>query len=157
MVTTVDTEALNSGLHSVPVAPGLFPFPVLSGERPRLWASRCQTCSTTYFPRRDICPNCFGRAVWEDAVLSGQGTIYASTIVHVPSPAGIEPPYAYGYVDMRDDTKDGRPVRVFAHFTSIDREDLAVGRRVELMLIELRRDDQGRAVIGHAFQPVAEG
>ncbi|MDP7600469.1 MAG: Zn-ribbon domain-containing OB-fold protein [Rhodospirillales bacterium] len=156
MATKVGTETPNTRLHSVPVAPGLFPFPVPPGERPRLLANRCRTCSTTYFPRREICPNCFGRAVWEDSELSDSGTIYASTIVHVPSPAGIEPPYAYGYVDMRDGTNDDQSVRVFAHFTSSDHKNLAVGKHVELTLIELRRDDQGRPVISYAFQPVGE-
>ena len=46
-----------------------------------LWLRHCRACDNTYFYPRDICPECFSRDTdWVQS--SGQGTLYAFTIVH---------------------------------------------------------------------------
>jgi len=137
----------------VVVEPNLFDYPVPKGQKPALYANRCQACQGVYFPKRDTCPKCFSNGKLVNQSISGRGTIYAATVVHIPSPSGIRPPYAYGYVDMN--IGDGNSqLRLFAHFTEADPQRLSVGQAVELSIGEIRRDDQGRAVIAHVFQPV---
>ena len=84
-----------------------------------------------------------------DRELSGRGRVYASTVVRIPTPVGIAAPYAYGYVDL-DDT----PVRVFGLFTGADPEWFTPGRAVRPVVDIIRRDDQGREVIGYKFRPL---
>lgn len=132
----------------VVVAEGLFTFPPTRDEPPALLASRCEVCGASFFPRRSQCPRCADGGRLVDSTLGCRGTIYACTVVRVPSPVGIEPPYAYGYVDI---PKDG--VRVFALFTGASPESFAPGQEVELVLEPVRRDDQGRDVIGYKFRP----
>lgn len=132
----------------VPVAGGLFAFPPVPGEPPALWASRCQGCGARFFPRRAECPRCADGGRLVDTTLHARGTIYACTVARVRSPVGIEPPYAYGYVDIPADR-----VRVFALFTGATPESFAPGQEVELVLETVRRDEQGREVIGYKFRP----
>ena len=137
----------------VPVQPGLFTYPVPAGKKPALYANQCQTCSGIYFPKRDICPVCFTNGDLVDKEISGCGTVYTSSIVQIPSPSGIRPPYACGYVDMALENED-ESIRLYALFTDPDPVKIACGQTVELVIDEVRRDDHARAVMAHVFRPV---
>ncbi len=127
----------------------LFEFPPAEGQAPALLVSHCTACGRRYFPRRAECPAC-GPGSLEDTTSGKRGTVYASTIVRVPSPAGLKPPYAYGYVDLEPDGP-----RVFALFTGAEPESFSPGSPVELVLEEVIANRQGQSVIGHKFRPVA--
>ncbi len=133
------------------VKPGLFRYPVPAGEAPALRACRCRGCGATFFPAREICPDCFDAGALEETTLGGRGTIHASTVVHIPAPVGIQAPYAYGYVDMA-----AAPVRLFALFTGAEPAWFLPGREVELTIGPVRSDAQGREVIGYLFRPAGE-
>lgn len=87
----------------------------------------------------------------EDIRLDRFGVVYASTVVHIPSPAGIRAPYAYGYVDIPADN-----VRVFGLFTGADPFSFHAGQRVEMVLEPLKENEKGQKVIGYKFKPVEE-
>lgn len=137
--------------EQVPVRHGLFRYPAPAGEAPRLLGSRCLTCGVTYFPRRALCPTCLDGGRLEETPLDRRAVIHACTVVHVTSPTGLRPPYAYGYVDVPADR-----VRVFALFTGADPTSFAPGQEVEPVLEPLGVDAQGREVIAHKFRPRAQ-
>lgn len=133
---------------SKPFRPGL--FEESSQDAPKLLTSTCQNCGRSFFPVRTDCPSCVGTGHIVEAAISGTGVIYASTVVHVPSPAGLKPPYAYGYVQL-----DAAALRVFALFTTVDPHQLVPGSRVEMVLGLLRTDADGNELIAHKFRPLA--
>lgn len=132
------------------VEPGLFEYPVPEGAKPALLGSCCTKCGRKFFPARVFCPDCFDEGTMEKARLNNKGTIYTSTVVRVPSPIGIKPPYAYGYVDLIADN-----VRVHALFTGTDLAVFAPGREVELVIEPFTVNKQGQQVIGYRFRPTA--
>lgn len=131
------------------VQPGLFEYPVAEGHRSGLLSSRCTNCGKAFFPIRSLCPNCFEKGKMEDITIDGQGIIYASTVVHVPSPVGIKPPYAYGYVNIATNQ-----IRIFALFTGADPYSFKPGQKVEIVLEPIYINPQGQQVIGYKFKPI---
>ena len=135
----------------VPVQVGLFDYPLIDRQRPVLRGNQCKDCGKTFFPKRSLCPGCFDHGNMEDIELETRGIIYASTVVHVNSPAGIKAPYAYGYVDL-----PGNQIRVFALFTGDDPASFKPGQEVELILEPLGKNRDGHIVIGYKFRPISE-
>ena len=84
----------------------------------------------------------------EETTLDRRGIIYASTVVHIPSPVGIKAPYAYGYVEI-----PANGVRVFALFTGDDPYSFTPGREVELVLEPLEIESQKHKIISYKFKP----
>ena len=135
------------GTEAVALRPDLFAIPPAEGEIPTLLISHCTACDRRFFPRRAECPAC-GPDSLEETISGNRGTVYASTIVRVPSPAGLKPPYAYGYVDLLPEGP-----RVFALFTGAEAEAFAPGSEVELVLEKIISNREGQSVIGHKFRP----
>ncbi|MDB6085828.1 MAG: hypothetical protein JWN43_3709 [Gammaproteobacteria bacterium] len=118
------------------------------GAAPQLVTGRCQSCSAYSFPQREICANCGPGPEVNRVTLSGEGAVYASTVVRVPSPVGIKSPYSYGYVDL-----DAAPLRVFALFGSQCLLPPRPGTRVQLVTEPLCTDKAGQMLFSHRFVP----
>ncbi len=131
------------------VQEGLFDYPLAKGKKPALQANRCKKCGKTFFPKRSLCPDCYDKGELEDIILDNRGIIYACTVIHMPSPVGIEAPYAYGYVDIPKNK-----VRVFAFFTGSAPSSFAVGQEVELTVEPIRENSRGQKVIGYKYKPI---
>lgn len=128
---------------------GIIRCPSQAGGKPRLLGNKCSSCGKVFFPKRAICPNCFTDDTLTEFELSSKGKIHTYTIVHYPSPAGVEAPYAYGYIDLPESN-----VRVFSLFTECDPEKLQIGMDVELAIEKLRTDKDGTEIMGYKFKPV---
>jgi len=75
--------------ESVLLKEGLFTYPALPGEAPRLLGSRCSACQAYFFPKRYLCPHCHKDGTMEEIRLSNKGTLYTYCIVQVaPAPRG---------------------------------------------------------------------
>lgn len=83
-----------------------------------------------------------------DTNLDRNGTIYAATIVRVPSPVGLRPPYAYGLVDL-----DGGGPRIHALFAGAPVEAFVPGLPVEVVFEALR---DGENLVAYKFRPRIE-
>ena len=59
----------------------------------------CKACGHVQFYGRPFCLEC-GSDDLEWRPVSGKGTVYSQTIVHVPFVEGFEPPYAVALVDL---------------------------------------------------------
>jgi uncharacterized OB-fold protein len=93
-----------------PVPPKPMPRPESRGltapfweatKRHELVCQRCRQCSKWIFYPREQCPTCFSTDL-EWAGLSGQGRVFAFTIVQQPAHRAFEPdvPYAYAIVQL---------------------------------------------------------
>lgn len=149
-VTPTYTPIGIGGVSWVVVEPGLFEYPVPPGAKPALLGSHCKKCDKMYFPRREICPDCFDVDAMEIKGLDSRGVIYSSTVVRVPSPAGLKPPYAYGYVDIPADK-----IRLHTLLEGTDPASLAPGTEVELVIGPFLVNREGQQVIGYKFKRVA--
>ena len=132
------------------VEEGLFEYPIADNQVPALLANRCTNCRKTFFPKRSLCPYCFGKGKMEEIKLDRRGVIYACTVIHRNSPTGIIAPYAYGYVDI-----PVNKVRVFGLFGGSDPSSFTPGQGVELVVEPIKIDPQGKQIIGYKFKPVS--
>jgi len=132
------------------VEEGLFEYPIADNQVPALFANRCTNCRKTFFPKRPLCPYCFGKGKMEEIKLDRRGIIYACTVIHRNSPGGIIAPYVYGYVDI-----PVNKVRVFGLFTGSDPLSFVPGQEVELVVEPIKINHQGKQIIGYKFKPVS--
>jgi hypothetical protein len=63
----------------------------------RLRGGKCSSCAAKSFPRKFICSVCGSDSI-EPTLLSGFGTLYSYTTIHVA--AAFPTPYTVGYVDL---------------------------------------------------------
>jgi uncharacterized protein len=115
-------------------APAALPVPRPDADSARFWAAtlagrlelpRCRSCDRlVWYPRRR-CPRCLGDDLdWE--VLSGLGTVYASTVVNrAPSESfESEVPYVVALVDLDEGA------RLMTNIVGCPPETVAIGMRV---------------------------
>jgi uncharacterized protein len=126
------------------------------GASPALLGSRCEGCSTHYFPRTSSCrnPACKAPAL-VDVQLSRTGNLYSYTVQRYrpPPPFVLEPwaPYALGLVDLPEG------VRVMGMLTGMSLDDIRIGSTVELVAESLHEDGQGQPVLTYKFAPAGTG
>ncbi len=129
----------------VPVRQGLF----VDADPPLLLGGRCRSCGRPHFARQENCPYC-SSAHTEDDAFSGPGRLWAHTAV-TAAPPGYqgEVPYGFGVVEL--------PVglRVVGRLTEADPSRLSIGRLMDLVVVPLHVDDEGRHVVTYAFAPEA--
>ncbi|WP_426421746.1 Zn-ribbon domain-containing OB-fold protein [Bradyrhizobium genosp. A] len=144
MTSSLPNIADATAAEPLPFMPELFKTTAERGTV--LIAGRCARCGTYSFPRRSICSRCGPGPNVIPAELDGQGRVYASTVVQVPSPVGLKPPYAYGYVDL-----DAVPLRVFGLFAKTEAKGMKPGTPVKLIAEPLYPDASGRTLLAYKF------
>jgi uncharacterized OB-fold protein len=127
----------------VAVRDGLF----TDTDRPRLLGSRCEVCGKHHFPRHDTCPYCASDRS-EPVELSAAGRLWAWTVV-TTAPPGYrgDVPYGFGVVELPEG------LRVVSRLTETDPTRLSTGQSVELVVVPVLVDDEGRRVVTYAFAP----
>ncbi|MEX2454294.1 MAG: Zn-ribbon domain-containing OB-fold protein [Rhodospirillaceae bacterium] len=133
-------------------AEDLHEHPFLAGDavrlasdgRARLYGTGCNDCGTKIFPPTPVCPECMSENVSE-IELSGEGTLYSWSVVHV-APKNWHVPYVAGYVDLPEG------VRVFTHVVGADPGSLSMDMQVALTTAVLGEED-GTPVESYAFTP----
>lgn len=131
----------------VPIHPGLFTMEGESGAR--LLGGLCPSCRRVHFPRLPTCPYCSAGDCSEQP-LSPSGTLYLYTAV-LSRPPGYkgDVPFGFGVVELPEG------LRVITRITETEPGKLRPGMPMQLVLVRLHRDDQGRDVVSYAFAPVA--
>jgi uncharacterized OB-fold protein len=133
------------------VAEGLFAG---AGEQAHLLGTLCRGCGAHYFPRSLSCrnPRCEDKHL-EQIALSRRGRLYSYTVQHYRPPPLFrrEPwkPYALGVIELPEN------IRVIALLADVEFEALCIDLPMELTVIPLYHDEQGRAVLTYAFRPQA--
>jgi len=134
-----------------PVIDGLFGA---TADGPRLFGSRCSTCTTPYFPKTALChnPEC-AESTMEDAEFGPLGTVWSSSVQNYPPPPPArydEPyePYALAVVDLADG------LRVVGRMSTDDPASVRAGDRVELVVEPIYHEEDGSEAVSWMFRPV---
>jgi uncharacterized OB-fold protein len=139
-------------MSQLPIHEGLFTWPSTS---PLLLGSRCEGCGEHFFPVQRGCSNCSGTQL-TTVELGNQGTLWTWTIQgFMPkSPYNSDEtpetftPFGVGYIEMECG------VKVEARLKENTPESLRIGMPMELVIEQLRTDEQGNQVMNFAFQAV---
>jgi len=117
-------------------------------EGPLLMGTKCEPCGRVFFPKKQVCPQCFG----DDLVsvpLSRKGVLhsYASSVM---GPEGMEKPYLIGFIDLPE------KIKLFSLITGCDSsgEALKMGMDMEMVIEKIKTDKDGNDVLGYKFRPV---
>lgn len=114
-----------------------------------LMAQRCRECGKLAFPRKRVCPECFGEDL-ADQPLSRSGKLHtwARSYLGVPR---IGLPYTIGFVDLPE------KIRLFSLIDAGEDAGLTVGQSMDIVFGALWQDDNGEDVWGYRFRPSADG
>jgi uncharacterized OB-fold protein len=116
--------------------------------RHELRFNRCQDCGHWMDTPRDLCPECWSHDVAPEPV-SGRGSVYMLTWLH-QGPAELGGNYEEPFPLVSVELAEQRALRLTTWIVNARREDLTVGREMELVWI----DRAGAPV--PAFQPAGE-
>jgi len=111
----------------------------------RLTTTKCKKCGKVLWPPRIVCSNCFSDELeWID--LGTEGELYAFTEMRLGAPLGFieDVPFCVGIVKIGG-------LSISARIDNAKYEDLKVGQRVRLKVVEL---DDGR--VFYRFETVKE-
>jgi acetyl-CoA acetyltransferase/uncharacterized OB-fold protein len=124
-----------------PVHAGLF----TTGGEPRLLGGRCRECGQPHFPRGSSCPYC-GAEECEPVELSSRGRLLEHTTVRNRPPGYRgELPFGFGVVELEDG------LRLITRVDVADLDNVAAGAPMQLRIVPLHRDDEGREVVTFTF------
>ncbi|MEM7118612.1 MAG: Zn-ribbon domain-containing OB-fold protein [Chloroflexota bacterium] len=120
----------------------------LNEQRYALIGETCDTCGVKLFPPRDVCLECEAPAK-ELYTFTGVGEIYSfSTIYDAPAGFAEYAPYTVALVKL-----DEGPI-VTAQLTDLDKNELEIGMKVEMVTRKLRTDGpEGMIIYGYKFRP----
>jgi len=119
-------------------------------QRYRLEAGKCKECGFIAFPPRLVCPQC-GSKQFEQINLKPEGKILTYTVVHVAADEfATQTPFAVAIIE----TADG--ARLTAQVVDCLPKDVAVGKKVKLMLRCIQREERG-GILQYGYKAVLAG
>lgn len=120
----------------------------LKDQRYALVGETCDSCGVKLFPPRDVCLECEAPAK-ELYTFTGVGEIFSfSTIYDAPAGFAANAPYTVALVKL-----DEGPI-VTAQLTDVDKDELTIGMKVEMVTRKLRTDGpEGMIIYGYKFRP----
>lgn len=123
----------------------------LFGQSPEglvLVGSKCESCGKISFPKKYVCPDCFGNKL-KVVPLSKKGTLhtFALSVISLPD---MEKPYVIGFIDLPE------KIKLFSLITDCDPWDktLKVGMEMEMIIRKIKKDESGNDIWGYKFRPV---
>jgi uncharacterized OB-fold protein len=118
-----------------------------TGDGLALVGQRCCDCGKVAFPRKRVCPECFGDDL-QDQPLSKTGVLHTYTRTYVGAPH-LPSPYVLGFVDVREG------VRLLSLIVQCEpfEEVLRVGMPVEMVVGPLKKDTAGTQLYTYMFRP----
>lgn len=118
-------------------------------ERYGLIGSFCETCSTNYFPPREICPKCRRKGRIKDKKFIGRGKVYSFTEIRAaPSGMELQVPYVMAIIELEEG------VKVTGHVVN-RAEEVKIGTPVEVVFRKIQeRGKEGLIHYGFKFKVV---
>ena len=112
-----------------------------------LMGTRCKACMKVFFPKKEVCPNCFDGEL-EEVPLSKSGILH-SFALSVMGPPDIEKPYVVGFIDLPEN------IKLFSILTECDPWDkvLKIGMEMEMVIEKIKQDQDGNDILGYKFRP----
>lgn len=114
----------------------------INNKETELIGCKCEDCKSYWFPKRTICPNCFGEQLAETTI-SNTGEVYSLTTLHAGS-KGFETPITIGYIDFPEG------VRICGQIEG----PIDIGSKVTPSYGKIRTDADGIPVFSYKFKPV---
>jgi uncharacterized OB-fold protein len=113
-----------------------------------LMGSRCEACKKVFFPKKEVCPECFDGELIE-VPLSKQGRLHSYTLSVMGIP-GMETPYAIGFIELPEG------IKLFSILTDCKPWDevLKVDMDMEMVIEKIRQDESGNEIVSYQFRPV---
>lgn len=98
-------------------------------ERYLLIGSQCSSCKETFFPARQVCPQCRRNGKMSEKQFSGNGSVLSYSAVYAP-PTGykLRVPYTLALIQLDEGPK------VLGLVDDAKPEDVKIGARVEQVL-----------------------
>ncbi len=105
-------------------------------ERYRLLGTKCTTCKTNYFPKRNVCIKCRRKGKMEELQYKGIGSIFSFTEISAP-PEGFEEqaPYVLAIIQLQEGP------RLTAQIVDAHGKDVKIGDKVQSVFRVIQRDD----------------
>jgi uncharacterized OB-fold protein len=121
-----------------------------TGSGLALAGQRCQDCGKIAFPRKRVCPACFGENL-EDQALSTTGVLHTYTCTYVGAPH-LPSPYLLGFVDVPEG------VRLLSLLVDCEPWErvLRAGMPMEMTIGPLMPDESGEILHTYKFRPAAQ-
>lgn len=111
---------------------------------------KCGNCSTTYFPKRQICPKCRRKGKISEIQFAGKGKVFSFTEVNAP-PEGFEDqiPYVLAIIELEEGAK------LTGQIVDATKTDVKIGSKVQAVFRVIQRDDpEGLIHYGFKFRLV---
>lgn len=114
-----------------------------------LSTTRCEDCDVLHFPPRVVCPECTSDNL-SYTPLPHDGTLFAFSVVRGSAPIGMaeDVPFVIGIVDL-----EGVDVQLSARIDGVAYEDLSIGDRVTLKIVDIDGPRDADRVF-YRFEPV---
>jgi uncharacterized OB-fold protein len=112
-----------------------------------LIGSRCSSCGYFAFPPLVICPKCLSKEEMIRVRLSNEGVLENFSVVW-QAPKGFTAPYVQAFVRLPEG------LLIFTHLVGFDpkKEEPKIGTRWRVTSANIRTRDDGRQVVGYAFE-----
>ena len=117
----------------------------------KLSGTQCESCGKISFPKKYVCPECFGDKL-KIVPLSTKGTLHTYSVCTMGA-ADIEKPYVIAFIDLPE------KIKLFSILTECEPYDttLKVGMEMEMVIATIKKDQSGQNIIGYKFRPVKRG
>lgn len=129
----------------MPIASSWRAYPqVYRGE-----AARCTGCGKMFFPPRQVCNTCGGRAI-EPFTMKRTGTVVTHTVIRTPGDAYTgEAPFAVGIIQVDDGP------RITTQIVDVPLDDITIGMAVKLEFRRIYADGHSGVIeYGHKAVPL---
>jgi uncharacterized OB-fold protein len=116
-----------------------------------LVGSRCEACKKVFFPKKEVCPDCFEGEL-KEIPLSKRGKLHSYTISFMSLP-GMKIPYAVGFIELPEG------IKLFSILTDCKPYErvLKVDMEMEMVIEKIKQDESGNEILGYKFRPVNKG
>lgn len=121
-----------------------------SAEGMVLMGSRCEACKKVFFPKKEVCPNCFDfDGELKEVPLSKRGKLH-SYALSVMGPPEMETPYVISFIDLPEGLK------LFSVLTDCEPWDevLQIGMEMEMVIGKIKQDESGTEILSYKFRPI---
>jgi uncharacterized OB-fold protein len=130
------------------------PLPLYASRIPQRYSmmgARCKNCRKVTFPPSRMC-DCIANVEYEEIKLSGQGKIYAYTIISVGPPEFAEQQKLTGKYGIAIIELEEGP-RIVAQLTDCNPEDMKIGTEVRAVFRRIY-EEEGVIRYGLKFKPI---
>ena len=127
-----------------------------TAARYNLIGTRCGVCEKTYFPKREVCPDCHRESIgkMDTRQLCGKGRVLSFSAVHDGARhMSMQAPYIMAIIQL----DEGEKARITAQLVECEEVELEIGMPVEMVFRKIQEDGKSGIIhYGYKFQPVEE-